>query len=97
MLTGESYGVTAPVTIGLKSRSPSTYLWAMLLARVYEVFPLLCPRCGELLRLRRIALEIRARQVVEQHIEADVEQISPSTHQVIEQRRLVLEWSVMIA
>jgi hypothetical protein len=30
-----------------KSRSPSTYLWAMLLARIYEVFPLRCPRCGE--------------------------------------------------
>ncbi len=33
------------------SRSPSTYLWAMLLARIYEVFPLRCPRCGEPMRL----------------------------------------------
>lgn len=28
------------------SRSPARYLWAMLLARLYEVFPLLCPSCG---------------------------------------------------
>jgi hypothetical protein len=27
--------------------SPSMYLWAMLLARIYEVFPLVCPRCAE--------------------------------------------------
>jgi hypothetical protein len=34
-----------------KSRSPSTYWWAMLLARIYEVFPLRCLRCGEPMRL----------------------------------------------
>jgi len=25
--------------------------WAMLLARIYEVFPLVCPRCGGVMRL----------------------------------------------
>ncbi len=34
-----------------KSRSPSAYWWATLLARIYEVFPLRCPRCGEPMRL----------------------------------------------
>lgn len=27
------------------------YLWAVLIARFYEVFPLLCPNCGGLMRL----------------------------------------------
>lgn len=26
-------------------------MWAMLLARIYEVMPLLCPRCGSPLRV----------------------------------------------
>jgi len=29
-----------------KSRPPSHYLWAALIARIYEVFPLICPMCG---------------------------------------------------
>ena len=28
------------------NRSPARYLWAMLLARIYEAFPLACPVCG---------------------------------------------------
>ncbi len=27
-------------------RSPARYLWARLIARIYEVFPLLCTQCG---------------------------------------------------
>jgi len=27
-------------------RPPNRYLWAMLLARIYNLFPLLCPQCG---------------------------------------------------
>ena len=27
------------------------YLWAMLLARIYEVFPLTCPKCGGVMRI----------------------------------------------
>jgi hypothetical protein len=30
---------------------PGAYLWAMLLARIYEVFPLHCPQCGVELRI----------------------------------------------
>ena len=27
-------------------RPPNRYLWAMLLARIYNLIPLLCPECG---------------------------------------------------
>jgi hypothetical protein len=32
-------------------RSPARYLWMMLLARIYEAFPLTCPRCGVEMRI----------------------------------------------
>ncbi len=32
-------------------RSPARYLWAMLLARIYEAAPLACPRCGADMRI----------------------------------------------
>ena len=32
-------------------RSPAHYLWAVLIARIYAVFPLLCPHCGGEMRL----------------------------------------------
>jgi len=31
--------------------SKTHYLWAVLIARIYEVFPLLCPLCGGQMRL----------------------------------------------
>ncbi len=34
-----------------KPRSPSHYLWAALIARIYEVFPLICPHCGGQMRI----------------------------------------------
>ena len=34
-------------------RSPAHYLWAVLIARIYEVFPLLCPMCGGQMRPRK--------------------------------------------
>ncbi len=33
------------------ARCPASYLWAALLARIYECFPPLCPRCGNEMRL----------------------------------------------
>jgi len=38
-----------------KSRPPSHYLWAALIARIYEVFPLLCPMCGGQMRIIALA------------------------------------------
>jgi hypothetical protein len=32
-------------------RAVSHYLWAMLLARIYEVFPLICPFCHAQMRI----------------------------------------------
>jgi Putative transposase len=32
-------------------RSQAHYLWAVLIARIYEVFPLLCPMCGGQMRI----------------------------------------------
>jgi hypothetical protein len=32
-------------------RAPAHYLWAVLIARIYEVFPLLCPICGGHMRI----------------------------------------------
>ncbi len=32
-------------------RSPARYLWAMLLARIYESAPLACPQCGADMRI----------------------------------------------
>ena len=34
-----------------KPRPPSHYLWAALIARIYEVFPLICPMCGGQMRI----------------------------------------------
>ena len=33
------------------TKRPARYLWAVLIARIYEVFPLLCPMCGGQMRL----------------------------------------------
>jgi hypothetical protein len=38
----------APAT---PKRSKAHYLWAVLIARIYEVFPLVCPICGGQMRL----------------------------------------------
>ena len=32
-------------------RPKAHYLWAVLIARIYEVFPLLCPLCGGQMRI----------------------------------------------
>jgi hypothetical protein len=36
---------------------PSAYLWALILARIYEVFPLHCPQCGAELRIIAFVIE----------------------------------------
>ena len=33
------------------SKRPAHYLWVVLIACIYEVFPLLCPMCGGQMRL----------------------------------------------
>jgi len=44
-------------------RSPARYLWAMLLARLYAVFPLLCASCGAPMRIIAFIAPIPQRPV----------------------------------
>jgi hypothetical protein len=57
-LFGASYGpLPAPpvspnaATTEWLSTSPARYLWAILIARIYEILPLICPECGGEMRL----------------------------------------------
>jgi len=62
------------------NRSPAHYLWAVLIARIYEVFPLLCPLCGGQMRLIAfITSGAEVRKILE-HIGVDSEppRISPA-------------------
>ena len=52
-------------------RAPAHYLWAVLIARIYEVFPLLCPLCGGQMRLIAFITEgTQIRRILE-HIGVD--------------------------
>ena len=64
-------GAAQPPQSEPAKRSPAHYLWAALIARIYEVFPLVCPICGSQMRL--IAFIIDGAQVrkVLDHIGAD--------------------------
>ena len=59
-------------------RSPAHYLWAVLIARIYEAFPLLCPMCGGQMRIIAfITHSADIRQILD-HIGVDSEpQIEP--------------------
>jgi hypothetical protein len=46
-------------------------------------------------RFRGVDLEIGAGQIVEQHVEVDVEQITPAGHQMAEQVRFVFQQKIM--
>ena len=61
-------------------RSPAHYLWAVLIARIYEVFPLLCPMGGGQMRLIAfITVGVQIRKILD-HIGVDSEppHISPA-------------------
>ena len=61
-------------------RSPAHYLWAVLIARIYEVFPLLCPLCGGQIRLIAFITEGTQIRRILDHIGVDSEppHISPA-------------------
>ena len=52
-------------------RSPSHYLWAVLIARIYEVFPLLCPMCAGQMRLIAVITEGTQIRKILNHIGVD--------------------------
>lgn len=61
-------------------RSPAHYLWAALIARFYEVFPLLCTICGGQMRIIAfITHSVEIRQILD-HIGVDCEppRLSPA-------------------
>jgi hypothetical protein len=41
----------ALVRTAASGRSPARYLWALLLARIYEILPLRCTQCGAQMRI----------------------------------------------
>ena len=55
----------------LPKRSPAHYLWAVLIARIYEVFPLLCPKCGGQMRLIAFVTEGTQIRKILDHIGVD--------------------------
>ncbi len=61
-------------------RSKAHYLWAVLIARVYEVFPLLCPRCVGQMRLIAFTTEGTQIRKILDHIGVDPDppRISPA-------------------
>ncbi|CAN5689765.1 IS91-like element ISVsa3 family transposase [soil metagenome] len=63
-----------------KPRSRAHYLWAMLIARIYEVFPLLCPHCGGQMQLIAfITSGEEVRKILEHIVEdARAPKISPA-------------------
>jgi hypothetical protein len=57
----------------VSAKRPAHYLWAVLIARIYEVFPLLCPICGGQMRIiASITYSADIRQILE-HIWVDAE------------------------
>ena len=61
-------------------RSQARYLWAVLIARIYEVFPLLCPMCGGQMRLIAFITEGTQIKKILGHIGVDSQppRISPA-------------------
>lgn len=49
------------------------YAWALLLARIYEVFPLTCPQCGGAMRIIAFIDEGEAIRKILQHLGEPIE------------------------
>ena len=68
-----SGNAVTPTPDPVPPKRPAHYFWAVLIARIYEVFPLLCPLCGGQIRLIAfITHSAGIRQILE-HIGADSE------------------------
>ena len=61
-------------------KRPAHYLWAVLIARIYEVFPLLCPICGGQMRIIAfITHSADIRQILEHiGVETELPRITPA-------------------
>ncbi|KKN09237.1 hypothetical protein LCGC14_1048570, partial [marine sediment metagenome] len=85
--TGECAPGVVPMSSALPSQSEPVlpkraahYLWAVLIARIYEVFPLLCPLCGGHMRIIAFITHSADIRHILDHIGADSEppRISPA-------------------
>ncbi len=56
-----------------KPRSPAHYLWAILIARIYEVFPLVCPVFGAQMRIITFITEGAEVRKILEHIGVDAQ------------------------
>ena len=63
-----------------KPRPSAHYLWAALMARIYEVFPLICPNCGGQMRIIAFITFSADIQKILEHIgvEPDAPRITPA-------------------
>jgi hypothetical protein len=61
-------------------RVPEHYLWAVLIARIYEVFPLVCPVCGGHMRIIAFITHSADIRRILEHIgvESEPPKISPA-------------------
>ncbi len=61
-------------------KRPAHYLWAVLIARIYEVFPLLCPVCGGQMRIIAFITHTADIRQILDHIgvEAEPPRITPA-------------------
>jgi hypothetical protein len=57
-----------PPTPASKTRSPARYLWVMLLARLFESLPLVCPNCGADMRIIAFVTEAAPVKQILTHI-----------------------------
>ena len=60
--SGESSALDQP------SRSPARYLWATLIARLFELFPLTCPDCGADMKIIAFVIETPSVRAILEHI-----------------------------
>ena len=72
--------VAAPTPEPAPPKRSAHYLWAVLIARIYEVFPLLCPLCGGQMRIIAfITHSADIRQILEHiGVESKPPHISPA-------------------
>jgi hypothetical protein len=67
--TGASAEVSSlPPTPASKTRSPARYLWVMLLARLFESLPLVCPNCGADMRIIAFITDVAPVELILTHI-----------------------------
>ena len=59
----------------IEQAGPSARIWALLIARIYEDLPLLCPRCGAPMRLLAFITQQQQLTRILEHI--DVPSIAP--------------------